>query len=301
MKTFLIILCACFVFISCQKDPASPGTLPVTSDTANLARVVAFDTTRVAPFDTSYTLSYTYDNLNRVSTIIFYPYNSTGIVDTLNSQIETHVFSYFGNDSIASYRNSNYVGSLSRIRRESYYSYDGAGILLRDSASFYQIFPRGGIGEITISSYSVQSNPIRKISQFLFNGTVDTSYNLVSKNSGNVTLQKLTSYYFGNSDLTLDYDTMRNPFWKLNTWIGQYPNFIEGQPWLFKKNLINSYRMKNNIVKFKMTNVNQSGIAEQFDVQYKYNAMRYPTEMIFKNEVGGYLSPKINKVKFFYR
>ena len=104
-KTLFIILLS-FSIISCKKEgntnneqtPVSNDTTLI--DTSRIEKIIGLDTTKMAPYDTTYTLVYQYDNLDRVIKLSYLDYNNTGAFDNLNNISETQTNSYLNNDSL---------------------------------------------------------------------------------------------------------------------------------------------------------------------------------------------------------
>jgi hypothetical protein len=308
MTKLLSILSFVFIFISCQKEVSidngqNPTPIPTTIlDTNLISKIIGFDTTKAIPFDTTFILNYQYDNLNRVTKISFLDYNNSGAYDVLNNNKETQTNTFLGNDTLPNKTVSISTSQNNEFNRTIFYTYSANAILAKDSIIFSQTQPTQSSLEIETNKFLSTATTKKQFVYNYFNNTTDTiSINITSQNN-NILNQQNNSQNWGINNFTLTYDTMINPFKKLNTLNTQYPSFIYGQNWIFTKGIVNSYRMANNVTRILLTNVNGSGQNFQCDYVYKYNINRYPVEMVFRNFVNGsYLRPNINKLKFYYR
>jgi hypothetical protein len=305
LKIFTFLTCTLF---SCQKENnIDNGTTPTPSptpviDTSIISKIIGFDTTKSMPFDTTYTLTYQYDNLKRVSKIIFLYYGNSGSFDLLNNESEIQTNNYLGSDTLPYQTVTTYTSVNSEYKQTQYFLYTNNSILSYDSSIFLQTLPTLGAEEIQSNNFTNTTNQCIQITNNYFNSLIDTTIHNTTTQNGNILYQKTTYSDLSTNILTLSYDTMINPFKKLNTWINQFPNFLYGQNWIFSRGIINSHRTKNNIKSVIFTNVNGSGQNFQCDYVYKYNNSNYPIEMIYTNMVNGsYLRPSLNKLKFFYR
>jgi hypothetical protein len=271
-------------------------------DTSFIEKIVGLDTTKLSPYDTTYTLTYGYDNLKRVVNVTYLEYSNSGAFDNLNNITEIQTNYYSNNDSLP-YRSKIISTSINNeYQNEHYLSYSSNGILIYDSSVSFQTQPIQSSPQIKVNSFLTDINPRVQITNNQFNGIIDTVFINTTTQNNNIINQENNSASWGTSNLTLTYDLMINPFKKLNTWKNQYPNFLYDQSWIFSRGIVNSHRTNNNVVRAVLTNVNGSGQNFECSYIYKYNAAHYPIEMVFRNMVnGGYIRPSINKIKFIYR
>jgi hypothetical protein len=311
MKKYILIFATMTaITISCQKEisvenGATPTPTPTTLiDTSLISKIIGFDTTKSTPFDTTYIIQYNYDNFKRVVNIIYTGYNNSGSIDTLNQYLETQTNYYIGSDTLPHQTVRHFNSVNNEYNYNSYYQYTSNSILTYDSSIYFDLRPTPSTPYSEVSTFSISSNPKRQIIHSYFNNLIDTIFIGTTTQSGNILAQQMTS----NSQnvllnsFVLSYDTMINPFKKLNTWTRQFPNFLYQQDWIFSKGLVNSHMTTNNITKITYNNVNGSGQNFECRYVYKYNANRYPIEMVFRDMINGsYLIPSLNKIKFFYR
>ena len=249
--SFFIVLCflALFGFISCQKEvsfEAPDGTAPnaVNSlDSNYLSKVYVIDTSGLVN-DTSYTISYLYDNMHRhVKEIYRYLNVSPGDPDS-----SIKIYRYNASDTVP-FRTSQYgYAQASTDTAESYHFYNFAGQKIKDSTA-YSITSSSLNYDVHYYSYATNkimgSSILVDISSTqLFRDTaiLDAAGNIIqlkesSTNNSSGTIQpffKLTSVL----------DNKQNPLAKLSSFKAR-PLFPAGN---FPGEFIEFYPQKNNFL-----------------------------------------------------
>jgi hypothetical protein len=292
-KKIFISLIAIFIFslTACKKDTISD---PVPTPNATLST----DSNYISKFysiekygnmiDTALT-SYTYDNLKRVSKIIFIS-KSNGIVDNKDSTIYT----YFGNDTLPIKMNYFFQNNSFFAEKDtstSFLSYNNSNQIIKDSTIYSSKTLTNGnyIVRKNISNYSYSLNKnYRQFSSTIIVQSqsgigqpeiqTDTATIDANKNVTNVRSKNISGNIFPNINITtrittFTYDNKPSPF-SLQNVSNIFPYFPIGQNILYP--LPGS---KNNRLKGQDTFIDSSGSStydDDFTGKYTYKANGYP-------------------------
>ena len=301
MKKFITLFITLTLFlISCQKEISENDELIPTqpiNDSIYISKVIALDTSKVAPFDTVYIAKYGYDNLKRVISYSYLTYNNTGAADSVYCLLATKMFN--GNDTIPYKQIAWFKETSNKWVDTSYYQYINGISLIYDSTIERTIEPQSADLFTFTEKYSHINNSLsRNISNYqnnIFTGSDVFTYNFITQNN-NVINQQDNAWGATNSFICT-YDTKSNPFSRIGT--SSYSSAI-----FFDMKIGDTdadptfYEQKNNVTEITNTSL-PSSIHYKFD--YKYNSKNYPTEVAIQDMgSSNNFNLLINKIKFEY-
>jgi len=302
MKKHILIFATLTAFIiSCQKEISVENETtptPTTDDSIYISKVIALDTSKVAPLDTVYIATYGYDNLKRVISYSYLTYNNTGIVDSAYCLLATKI--YNGNDTIPYKQIAWFKETSSKWVDTSYYQYvTGTSTLIYDSTIERTIQPQSTDLFTFAEKYSRINNSLsRNIANYqnnIFTNSDVFTYNFITQNN-NIVNQQDDAWGSSNSFICT-YDTKSNPFSRPGT--SSYLSSV-----FFDMKIGDTdadptfYEQKNNVIEITNTSL-PSTTHYKFD--YQYNSKNYPTEIVIQ-DIGSSnnFNLKVNKIKLKY-
>ena len=309
-KIFSVLFFISLLSISCQKESSlengltpNPVPIPTVNDSVYLSKIIDFDTTKPALFDTVLISNFTYDNLKRLV--------SQNYINFINgirsvSPFDSYELFYNGLDSLP-YKTIQKSEELpNRFIYTSFYTYlPGTAKLLTDSGIGHRVLPVTSDSGFTISSYTYGVNSVTEISRSYNNlnsyygRDTGTYFNIVKLN-GCITSQQYKSSIKQpynapiNSTLTCTYDISNNPFAKIFREDIGFIRYNDLRPG------VNDFNRRNN----RLTMYYQSTAGSLIEIgsavnRYKYNNKNFPTEVTAIDYNAGTVFNS-SKSKYFY-
>ncbi len=285
----LLLLSILTGIVSCQKE--IDGELPerTTSDSTDLARVIALDTTQVAPRDTFYKIEYSYDAQKRKALEVFTEYDNP----TMTADVWIYRYYYQNNDTLPYKVTERYQGSADSI---SFYLTYTNGFITKDSTmnhsfpySFVLYFSElpGSRYLKKVVNYDLVNNITTVQDSTIYTRSVVNGNRVSGLDStwatpvGTPLLMNATSTQFA-------FDSKPNPFHRMTIWyLGHYNNF-EAETYGY---ISYSYG-KNNRISLQSTRHHPPSLPEVYNYSYTYLANGYPSVIRFDGDW--------NKVLLFY-
>lgn len=294
-KYFTVYTLLTVSIISCQKDfsidnTQSANVITASNDSIFITKVVALDTNKTVPFDTTYILKVTYDNLKRVVKVYGKYYDNQG--PNINNAFSSYNYIYTGNDSLPSKKvyiigdnividttisHPNYLSGTMKLSKDSI-------IHINDNPISFQIINYNYSGNLITTNereYSLGSTGITATQLFQ---VTTTNGNIVSENQNN-------SY----ATYTCIYDLKPNPFLRVFFEQNQYFDFLIADPFFIDDPIF--YLQKNNILE---SNITRSNASSHKLFSYKYNSLNYPIEVRIQTLITANNNNSVNKIKFYY-
>ena len=307
--TTTLFAVAVLLFSSCQKE-ISPTDVPVvvpppvTNDSNRLTKYVEIDSVAGNPSDTVTVVSIEYDAQKRVTAVI--SYNSTDPADNL-ANYEKYFYHYNGSDTLpdrAILQLRIESGADINVRADtSFYTYNSAGKLLKDSSNRNLTSSFGQTHSVTTRTFDYQSSffTILKTdtdTDTVFGGpTIDSVFltlangNISAIQFANYILPGYTPDYGHNSTFT--YDNNPNPFHKIKALAStiQLFEFDNGPLALLQK---------NNVTSIAQTSLAGETVSE--NIQYSYNSSGYPavSYSTYNSDWGGFQEIRYYKSLYSY-
>jgi len=296
----LLLFWGIITLLSCKKETSleiAPVTPEIVGDSIFISKLVALDTTKLAPFDTVYTSTFKYDNLKRVVTNSYFEYNNTGHKDTSSYYFITDK-SYNGNDTLPFKQITSIKDGIKSLN-VNFYSYEtGTAIISTDSLISQDVYPFDPVIYTDVRNYNHIANPILSKRTVYYNNVYSGSgtfmYNVTRKNGDIIDQQD--NAWGRNNNFSCAYDTKINPFSKAGTSSFGNPGFID---LVISDSDIDptNYEQPNNVIEIN----NISGTNKtHYIYNYRYNSKNYPVQVTLKNLNGTVLFKGINKITYSY-
>lgn len=274
--------------ISCQKEIDDDLPERTTSDSIELAGIIALDTTQVAGQDTFYKIEYFYDAQKRKALEVFTEFDNS----TMTADIWIYRYFYQNNDTLPYKITERYQGSADSI---SYYLSYTNGFITKDSAVdhsfqysvvlYFSVLP-GSRYLLKVVDYDLANSISNELDSTIYtrsvvNGNRVSGLDSTWTGGGAGILMQATSTQFA-------FDNKPNPFYRNTIWyLGHYDNF-ENQ-----SNIYTTYSFgKNNRISSQSTEQHPPGLPEVQNYSYTYLENGYPSVIRFDGDW--------NKLIFFY-
>ena len=286
---YLFFISILSVIISCQKE--IDGELPerTTSDSTDLASIIALDTTQVSGQDTFYKIVYSYDAQKRKALEVFTEYDNP----TMTADVWIYRYFYHNNDTLPYKVTERYQGSADSI---SFYLTYSNGFVIKDSTmnhsfpySFVAYFSElpGGRYLKKVVNYDLVNNITTVQDSTIYTRSIVNGNRVSGLDSTWITpvgpplLMDAVSTQFA-------FDNKPNPFERITIrYLGNYDNF-EAETYVYT-----SYSYgKNNLISVQSTRQHPPGPPEGGTYSYTYLDNGYPSVMRLNGDW--------NKVLFFY-
>ncbi len=278
MKNTLTVIAVLFlsaIITSCQKDlvdpmvPVVPPVITPYDSVTRLSKLIYLDPT-VSPADTTASIEFIYDSLQRVIIINGYEY-----YNNVSSLIDVSNYYYAGADSAAYKSDHTEVGTP--YTSTIYYFYDNMQHLIKDSGISVNVTNTSSWTDQFIYS----ANTIIGITDDIPSGNFSsTDTGFIGANGAivkTVTVQPgigrdVTTYF--------NYDNHPNPFYLLNirSTYGPVPGYVD--------DIYGDYLLKNNIVDQTTLDLLSPGSVYKGTNTYTYNASGLPETAINSDDSG---------------
>jgi hypothetical protein len=266
MTKLLYLITVLSLFVSCKKDSTSRNG----EGEVLLRKFVLLNS---ATNDTDYIYNFSYDDLNRCTTIDIFDSNFGGQY--------TYTNFYNGNDSVI--QHTEFLGQDSA---KDFFTYDVSGFLIKDSILEYP--------EFLIYNYTHTGNRVAGTLHTLTGYLLRSVHTINSDAAGNITNEIDSSFqisqFTGLEELdarienVITYDNAPNPFYRIfpgKSIIMMYENWNELP-------MFHLFKGKNNILTQKRTVDLGTYRAFHDKYIYMYNTNGYPSSVIYTDiEYGG--------------
>ncbi len=292
MKIILSLFTFCLlVLVSCQKEiSVESGNSPSIDSAMQFNSIIALDTTKAAPFDTTYKLFATYDGQKRITATMMVEYNNTGaIVDTF--WIEKLLYS--GNDTLP-FKSTTMLDEGTVRLDTAYFAYAATGKLLYDSTNSKQMNPPQPDIETSVFRYTHFANRIAVDEKSYINQTLNHQANYTiwaTWQNGNIVTQQDTTTTNDVETFNVSYDTKPNPLYALRP---NSPFVTYGSDFLL-------FDTKNNVAEINNTlqYPSSGGTSEHYKYFYTYNTQGYPAIARIQT-LASNRTLIINKIMYYY-
>ncbi len=264
----IAVLFLCTIITSCQKDladPMVPVVPPIVTpydSIVRLSKLIYLDPS-VSPADTTGSIEFIYDSLQRVIIINGYEYfnNVSSLIDVFN-------YYYVGADTVAYKSDHTEVGTP--YTSTVYYFYDNMQRLIKDSVI--------SVNVVNTSSWT---------DQYIYGANTIIVINTNSTDTGfigaNGAIIKTVSVQPGiGHDVTtyFNYDNNPNPFYQLNirTTYGPVPGYVN--------DIYGDYLLKNNLIDQTILDLLFPGSVYKDIFTYTYNASGLPETVNSSDDTG---------------